>query len=954
MTSIKRKRELRTHIKQNDKTQESLTKNKRLKYVERVPESAVGDSSDDESISKITARLGDVECQTRQKYGKVFRKKVTATKFSLGDLEFTTKISSLSDQIEESKSTVVQILHALYILIDVLPESIPEYVNILLELSESAPWAKDPIYGVICFAASTASERKMKLDAFKNLDPNNLEGLAVLISSNFDSPDLNPLSTKNFDGLVRKLLANRDSTGVRAFSVDTVIGADGQDLGGNVWKERPHCIFHAISKAFSSSKKFQASFDQFWTRVVEKQYLTSNGGNLLRGYAIAGILIRTSRVEDISKIFTSKAFLASLLKQDDMQGNKTATIIVSASLNLRCKMDPTAIGKLMDIILESSLDSRTDIKAGDSLIKIASKSGESVETDLYECLARVVLHPQNSSRVIRSTALHYIADLLVASRTNVDGLRWKKDAFTLLLSNACFKPAVNSKFYANPEFSGRERSDVSSMIEVLFGTLMDDKSRIVPNLGITWSYFTLKQFLELHKDSVSYKPLKQMNPIIESSIDLIENLPRASNNNAEQVIELIELLLSQLACFVLLDKVNNEELEDVIKFSGMVLQNDVTLPVGSGPDKDGKETTESFSIGNQIAELVISLSTKKIRILTTIAHDLIRWFWKYLHQESLEPFYNVLYSKENLSGQNELFSLNSDDEDEESSSEQGEDEDEDEIRSMGDESEDDEDQNDEEAMKNDILFQEALSKLLKVPVRQNENDNDEDDEDEDEDDEDMDDDQMLALDDKLASMFKDRVSGSERKRRIETKKTLEKRAKEMIVYAKMRVIDLLTTLIRCIGGKSKRPDETGGFLIMSMIIPLLDLVKSTSNSSLRDRAVNILRSDIVKIDFELKDESTVEILYGLLNDVLQKLPHNTSKVHSSCISSSSTMICKILMRSSTNGEAKSDTLARLIDVYSGLMTAWALNKNVPISEAIFIDFIRWLSSQRLVPHHTTQ
>lgn len=262
-----------------------------------------------------------------------------------------------------------------------------------------------------------------------------------------------------------------------------------------------------------------------------------------------------------------------------------------------------------------------------------------------------------------------------------------------------------------------------------------------------------------------------------------------------------------------------------------------------------------------LVETLLSLVSQESVLLRQISQQVFGCFADRVSPKALELLLDVLAADENAKGQQALFNIESEDIDpedieEEDDDEEGEDEDiEDDdfdsdmeidsdvefvtLNGAGEEddenaegSDDDEEEEtgsgsesegeeDSEEAKNLEAIDDALGKIL------NSHRLDQDKEAESSDsDADMTDSEMIALDDKLSAVFKDRIKNNP------SGKKERKAAKESVVNFKRRVLSLLETYIRT---------ESGNPTTLATLLPLLQLIRTTSIKSLADRSLDMIK-----------------------------------------------------------------------------------------------------------------
>ncbi|KAF9466352.1 DNA polymerase phi-domain-containing protein [Collybia nuda] len=242
-----------------------------------------------------------------------------------------------------------------------------------------------------------------------------------------------------------------------------------------------------------------------------------------------------------------------------------------------------------------------------------------------------------------------------------------------------------------------------------------------------------------------------------------------------------------------------------------------------------------------------------------------------------------------------------DDEDDED----GEEEEDDESGASGEDSDDN--SGDEEA---DLELRTKIEEALRVNgVEAATGDSDEEEEL-------MDDEQMMAIDEQLAEVFRSRINEKKSGKGIDSQRDA--------THFKNRALDLVDTFVK------KQPSSPH---IIRLILPMVNLIAGTGldEKQLSDKAKGILRSRIGKSkDFP----SEVDKDHALT--VATALHIRARKVHSSdllaTLSQSSTYVSKILIQI---GAEKS-----LVQIYSQSLADFITRKNSALNTNFFLDFIR--------------
>ncbi|KAG0348544.1 DNA-directed DNA polymerase [Podila humilis] len=266
---------------------------------------------------------------------------------------------------------------------------------------------------------------------------------------------------------------------------------------------------------------------------------------------------------------------------------------------------------------------------------------------------------------------------------------------------------------------------------------------------------------------------------------------------------------------------------------------------------EGDEDEEELQPVEVIIDILLSFLIKPSALLRHVSEQVFVIFCDKMTKTGLELMLTTLQTKDN---KDDMFGEEQDDEDEDAEADahnQSDDDDEDDDEEDEDEeegeSEDmDVDEDDDEPV--DEEFRKKLAEALKVK--------DGDDEDSEEE-ELLNDDEMMAFDEKLIEIFKQKKLA----------KAQQKDSKQTLVHFKNKVLDLLEIYIK---------KQSSNALVLELIVPLLSLVfiPSASNKPVHDKISALLRNKLAKIkDYprECDDEHVFEIL-SQVHELAKKSP----------------------------------------------------------------------------------
>ena len=306
--------------------------------------------------------------------------------------------------------------------------------------------------------------------------------------------------------------------------------------------------------------------------------------------------------------------------------------------------------------------------------------------------------------------------------------------------------------------------------------------------------------------------------------------------------------------------------------------------------------------------------------------------------DSLQSLLDILEQKESLTGQQQLFDSKDGEEEEDqleadevdlddmsdvelvngeptstADSEDEEDGDSDEDSSSDASEGADNEGNDEEA-----IFDKKLAEALGTGRLESDES--------DEDGSDMDDEQMLALEPHLTSIFNERQKNT-------SKKQERKDAKENIVNFKNRVIDLLAIFVK---------SQHSTVLALDTILPLVRLVRTTTNKQTGEKASAVLKQyfEACSKKKEYPQPEDSEVMFEVLANVHDEMKRGGSKLHANACSRSSLFIAKVLV-----GMDQSH-YGRIAEMYATMMSVWWQNPKSKVQPSIFTEWTSWSITTR--------
>ena len=415
-------------------------------------------------------------------------------------------------------------------------------------------------------------------------------------------------------------------------------------------------------------------------------------------------------------------------------------------------------------------------------------------------------------------------------------------------------------------------------------------------------------------------------------------LKRKSKSDAEKSLAQGLAILHAVSIFQLYNEEPDamEVLQDLAQFSDRL--------------KKGKLNEEGAGSSELLVEILLSMVVQPSSLMREVSQQVFDAFTSQISAEGLELLTGPLASSESTKGQKELFNteddameVDDDEDDDEGSSDNEDVVDLDDVSDAeidsdvefvnlngaeaedadsDDEEDEDEDEDDEEKKKLADL-DDQLGKILNShrldkdeDAASSDNDND------------MSDSEMFALDDKLGAAIKHAV-----KDRPDTKK-VKKDAKQSVVNFKHRILDLLDIYVK---------NEPLNPLAISILIPLLRLMRTTSTKPLASRACGVIlnHQKILKKARGNKEEvkiSDAEDLLPSLVEVHEEACQDNSHAYAKAASAASLIIASSMFA------VDRSAIKQVAAVYAKTWSDWVLGET-KVQSSFFLDWYNWSQNQ---------
>jgi DNA polymerase phi len=336
-----------------------------------------------------------------------------------------------------------------------------------------------------------------------------------------------------------------------------------------------------------------------------------------------------------------------------------------------------------------------------------------------------------------------------------------------------------------------------------------------------------------------------------------------------------------------------------------------------------------------LVELLLSFISKPSSLFRKLAEQVFSVLAPDITAESLQSLVDILAQKESLSGQRELFDEHSDgNEQQNGDDEDGEAMDVEDASDVevvnGEDPSEEEDSDDysagsssaEEGAANpeddeEAAFDKKLADALGTIATEDDSEDDGSD---------MDDEQMMALEPHLTTIFKERKQKSSQKQE-------KKDAKDNIINFKNRVLDLLTIYVKA---------QSGSPLTLDLLLPLTGLLRTTISKQTAEKSFAVLRQyfESCNKNKALPQPDDHESCFVVLAELHEEMKLGGSKLHANACSRSSLFLAKILVAIDRRH------YQRIAEMYAQLQSDWYSDPKSKMQGSVFTEWISWSISTR--------
>lgn len=192
-------------------------------------------------------------------------------------------------------------------------------------------------------------------------------------------------------------------------------------------------------------------------------------------------------------------------------------------------------------------------------------------------------------------------------------------------------------------------------------------------------------------------------------------------------------------------------------------------------------------------------------------------------------------------------------------------------------------------------------------------------------DEDMNDEQMDAVDAQLVEIFKER-------KKVISKKSQNKDAKETIINFKCRVLELLEILIK---------QRHASALALDILLPLLRVIRTTTSKLVSSKACDLMR-DYARYckGKHVPEVENKDAILDLLHSIHSEAAKQGSNAFTSACSQASLLIVRILAAQDR------ENLRQVVAAYASTQELLLFDPQCKVKVSFLLDWLNWCAQAR--------
>ncbi|KAL6802293.1 DNA polymerase phi domain-containing protein, partial [Trichoderma sp. SZMC 28012] len=823
----------------------------------------------------------------------------------------------------------------------------------LLKLSNKKVWLKSQCGWVLVQALQQMDQAQAK-STLEKLSSAGVaktpEGVAVWLVALNQFPDLkvkpwqHPLARKTLGDLTAILKESFNDS-----SKDPSSNSRNNQQAS--WTAQLHFVWDLILNHYLKAGDSEVEdFAHFWGRVVDDGLFSKQAtdGQKFKGFTVFQKILEGCVVHhSLLQILFSKNLMTSLMNQAAKEDRylHRAAIKTLKAIEGAVSSHPSALVPVLESLLSRNgaynFDQRTSTKTVDKLLQ-----NFNLEND--KGTLKIIQAP------IASLSQQEVLEAQTILRVHIDYLS--------KVLGAC--ASLNTKESQSNKLEGTSLSVTLQQLSRLAYSQPDD----IPKDALTDQ---IQELARSRLESALAKLTRQTSDFV-TFCQAVASIDSSAVTMSEEIKAAIEGALSRMHKLL---KQKTKTDNDKTLTQGLAMLHAISIFQLYNQDPDAMEVLDDLAqfhdrlqegkLGDDdtgssefLVEILLSMVARPSSLMRQVSQQVFEAFTSQISAGGLELLTGPLGTNESTRGQKELFNTEDDGMDVDGEdSDDDEDDDVEEISNVdidsdvefigladgeeadgdaeedGEDDEEDSDDNDEEDSDDEEADEKEgpidLDELMGSILKSHRLDKDADAESS-EDEGDMSDSQMFALEDKLAEVFKQRA-----KARPDSKKQ-KKDAKQSVVNFKHRILDFLDIYVR---------NEVLSPLGFAILIPLLNLMRTTTTKTLSSRACEIIlnyQRGMKKARSGNKDAAEAETtptydaeeLLSVLVEVHEEAGKDNAHAYAKAASAASLIVASAMFASDK------ELVKRTAAVYAKTQSDWVLGQ-AKLQNSFFADWNNW-------------
>ncbi|KAF3071954.1 DNA polymerase V [Trichoderma lentiforme] len=830
----------------------------------------------------------------------------------------------------------------------------------LLKLSNKKVWLKSQCGWVLVQALQQMDQAQAK-STLEKLSSAGVaktpEGVAVWLVALNQFPDLkvkpwqHPLSRKTLGDLTAILKESFNDS-----SKDPSSNSRNNQQAS--WTAQLHFVWDLIlNHYFKAGDSEVEDFAHFWGRVVDDGLFSKQAtdGQKFKGFTVFQKFLEGCVVHhSLLQILFSKNLMTSLMNQAAKEDRylHRAAIKTLKAIEGAVSSHPSALIPVLESLLSRNgaynFDQRTSTKTVDKLLQNFNLENDKGTLKIIQApIASLSQQEVLGAQTILRVHIDYLSKVLgaCASLNTKESQSNKLEGTSLSVT----LQQLSRLAYSQPDDIPKDA--LTEQIQELARSRLE--SALAKLTRQTSDFVTFCQAVA-SIDSSAVTMSEEIKAAIEGALSRMHKLlKQKTKTDNDKTLTQGLAMLHAISIFQLYNQDPDamEVLDDLAQFHDRL--------------QEGKLGDDDTGSSEFLVEILLSMVARPSSLMRQVSQQVFEAFTSQISAGGLELLTGPLGTNESTRGQKELFNTeddgmdvdgedSDDDEDDDveeisnvdidsdvefigladgeegdgDAEEDGEDDEEDDEDS---DDNDDEDEDDEEADEKEgpIDLDELMGSILKSHRLDKDADAESS-----EDEGDMSDSQMFALEDKLAEVFKQRA-----KARPDSKKQ-KKDAKQSVVNFKHRILDFLDIYVR---------NEVLSPLAFAILIPLLNLMRTTTTKTLASRACEIIlnyQRGMKKARSGNKDTAAAaaeaattptydaEELLSVLVEVHEEAGKDNAHAYAKAASAASLIVASAMFASDK------ELVKRAAAVYAKTQSDWVLGQ-AKLQNSFFADWNNW-------------